>query len=213
MMAVGKLEPTDRQAAKLDEAQRLSRRSQALLAAAGMSEPIARRWYVLTIEQGADIPVDNALTNSGVEHWMPSVKRSTKWRGGRRFQRFCPVVAPACPGYMFVHVEWVDGTWDGLKSVEGVVEVIGGPMSPSPLQDKDFTTFRALVNDDPNFLKKLTNALKVGDDVLIHEGLARGFIGIVRSLMEETGRLEVEVDASVGTFKADLSIAQVTKLE
>jgi transcriptional antiterminator NusG len=207
------IEVTDRQTAKLDMARAVSRRQQALLAAAGESEPVLRRWYVLTIAGGEDILVDNALTNAGVEHWMAVEKLATKWRGGRKHQRFCAVVKPFFPGYMFVRVAWGEMTWHGLDGVNGVSGIVGGAMNPAPLSDKEFDKFRWHAENDPKFLKAMRNALDVGDLVRIDEGPFAHFEAVLVQLCEESARVRVEVELFGRATPVDLDLAQITKVE
>lgn len=213
MMVVRKVEPTRRQAEKLDEAQHLSRRTQALLASAGMSEPRWRRWYVLTLEHGADIPVDNALTNAAIPHWMATLGIKRKRRSHRKFQTFCPLITPAFPGYMFVHVAWFDETWEAFKRVEGVVGVVGRPMAPAPLPDKEFQKFRLRAERDPQFIAELSNELKIGDDVRVDDGPFASFPGVVSALNPKAARVSIDVHIFGRVVPVDLDLAQITKVE
>lgn len=204
---------SDRQTMRLDAARALSRRSQALLAAAGESEPVTRRWYVLTVAGGADIPVDNALTNAGVEHWMAVEKLTSKWRGGRKHQRFCASVKPIFKGYIFVNVAWSEMTWRGLSSIDGVEGIVGGAICPAPLAQKEFDRFRWRVDNDPKFLKALRNALEPGASVRVEEGPFASFPGVVLELFEKTARVTVEVDIFGRRVPVDLELAQIRKVE
>lgn len=191
----------------------LSRRAQALLASAWESGPVTPRWYVLSVAPGEDIAVDNALANAGVEHWMATEKKTAKWRGGRRHQRFCAIVKPTFAGYMFVRVAWGEMAWKTLSGIEGVDGIVGGAISPAPLRDKEFDKFRARADEDPNFLRALSSALREGDAVRIDEGPFAHFAGIVLALFEKTSRAMVEVDIFGRKTPVDLELAQIEKLD
>lgn len=195
------------------EMRALSRKQQALLAGAWESGPVTARWYVLSIAPGEDIAVDNALAEAKVEHWMVTEKKTAKWRGGRRHQRFCAVVKPIFPGYMFVRLAWGEMAWKLLSGIEGVDGIVGGAISPAPLRDKEFDKFRARADDDPNFLLALSSALKAGDAVRIDEGPFAHFAGIVLALSEKTSRAMVEVDIFGRKTPVDLDLAQIEKLD
>jgi len=205
--------PTDRQTMRLDAARMISRRQQALLAAAGESGPCEPRWYVLTLVMGTDISVDNALTNAGIEHWMAVLTFKGKRRSGRKWQSFCSTVKAAFPGYMFVRVAWSEITWHGLKGIAGVGDVVGGAICPSPLQDKEMHRFRLRAEKDPQFIRKLVNALSEGDAVRIDTGPFSGCEGVVRTLFEKTARAGVDVDIFGRVATVDLELAQITKVD
>lgn len=190
----------------------VSRRTQALLAGAGQDGP-AKRWYVLMIQPGFDISVDNALGTARVERWMAAVKIEGKRRGGRKFQTFCPLVAAALPGYLFVRVAWESEAWHGLTSIEGVAGIIGGAMRPAPLQDKEIDRLRKRVEKDPTFIATLVNALKAGDDVRVDDGPFTGFEGVVNTLLGKGGRVKVDVDIFGRIATVDLDVAQISKSE
>lgn len=170
----------------------LSRRSQALLAAAGEAAP-DRHWHVLLVGPACDNSVDNALTNAGVEHWMAARSIRRRRRGGRRHQAWSPIVAPALPGYLFVRVAWTPAAAAGLRGIDGVEAVIGGWECPSPLKDNELDKLRVRVEKDPEFLAVLLGALKEGDRVRLDDGPCAGFQGIV-TMLGAARRVRVEVD-------------------
>lgn len=187
----------------------LSRRQQALLAAAGESGP-HRRWYVLTIAAGADKAVDNALAAARVERWMPVKEVEAKWRGGRKGRRPDPIIMPALPGYLFVKVANCAAAWAGLARIKGVLGVLGGADQPSPVSDDTVLKMRVFIDEDPEAIMVLTNALKVGDPVTIDAGPFAMFPGVVDEV-RDNGRLVVEAMVFGRATTIELDLAMVTK--
>jgi transcriptional antiterminator NusG len=204
--------PTDRQTAKLDAARALSRRSQALLAAAGMEVP-ERRWYVLTVQPGKDFAVDNALEDAGIEHWMATWQRVVLGRvrrpkgGGRRV-----VTLPFFPGYVFVKVAWTPYVWEGLRTIEGVQSVIGTAVSPSSVSEQVLCKFKVML-DDPVAQKELAATLKLGDTVRVDDGPFASFPAEVMAVDEEACRALIEVMIFGRAVPVDLDLARITKIE
>ncbi len=206
--AIGRA-PTDRQSEALDRARAVSsRRTQALMAAAGMA--VETRWYVLILRTGFDNAVDNVLTNARFQHWMAVQKIPPKRRGGRKFQSFCATVVPALEGYMFVRVDNLPDVWHALKGIDGVVDVLGGSLNPKPLIEREIVNLQAFIENDPNAIALLRNALKEGDRVSVDSGPFAHFEGIVRALRND--RTKVDVDILGRTVPVDLDLAQVTKI-
>lgn len=207
-VAVG---PTDRQTAKLDAARAISRRQQALLAAAGMEAP-ERRWYVLMVQHGKDFAVDNALETAGVERWMATWQRPQQHRIRRPKRSPRLVTVPFFPGYVFVRVAWTAYAWEGLRTIEGVQGVIGSAVSPSSVDDQVLCKFKAML-DDPVAQKELAATLKLGDTVMVDDGPFRSFPGEVVAVDDGQCRALIEVMIFGRAVPVDLDLAQITKIE
>lgn len=201
----------DRAWQKSDRRIAISRRQSAMLAAAGMDGPEAA-WYVLRVENGADKAVDKALDDANVERWMPVISVIPPRRSRRKKQRCKAILVSALPGYIFVKVVSCAATWAGLKTIEGVVEPIGGPDRPSPVSDKEITKLQASIEKDPKAIAALTNALIVGDRVSIDSGPFATFEAIVL-VLGDADRIRVEASLFGRAVPLDIDLAQVTKLD
>jgi transcriptional antiterminator NusG len=199
-----------RHCSELERRAKLSRRAEALLAAAGQDGP-ACRWYALTVAPGADISVDKALDQAAIEHWMAATEVNSNWRGGHRRRKRGPMLKPSLPGYIFVRVAWSDGAWHALSTIDGVDGIIGGAERPVPLPDKEVGDFRKRADGDPEFIETLVNGLKLGDSVMIDAGPFALFPGIVTALMGDNGRVEVEVGLFGRAVPVSLDVAQLSK--
>ena len=201
----------DRAWQKSDARIALSRTQQALLAAAGMDGPEAR-WYVLLVKRGLDIVVDNALEKANVARWMASqtieVRRRSR-NGGRKPE---PRVMPFLPGYLFVRVVSTAHCWAGLANLKGVAGVIGGAQCPTPVTADRLLKLRAFIEQDPEAIETLTNALKVGDKVRVDSGPFRSFDGFVEAV-HGNARAIIEVMIFGRAVSVDLELAQITKLD
>ena len=204
-----KAAPTDRESAALDKARAVSRRTQALLAAAGMEGP-ERRWYVLTIAPGSDKAVEKQLSDAKIECWMPVKTISRKRRGGRAGLPMDDVQLPALPGYLFVHVYSTVEGWAGLRTVPGVSGVLGGADRPASVSEARVLKLKAFIDEDPAAIAVLTNALVRGATVMIDSGPFAMFTGMV-SGAPTLGRVIVEVMLLGRAVPIDLELALVSK--
>jgi transcription antitermination factor NusG len=201
----------DRAWQKSDRRIALTQRDRALLAAAGMDGPEAQ-WYVLRIDYGMDKAVDKALDVANVERCMLVLKMDAKRRGKRKYQKLEQVNMPAFPGYLFVKVVACPATWAGLQTIDGVVGPIGGADRPAPISASEITKLQAKIEKDPKAIAVLTNALLVGDKVMIDDGPFASFEAIVL-MVGETDRIRVETGIFGRPVPIDLDLAQVTKLD
>ncbi|RWQ56552.1 MAG: transcriptional antiterminator NusG [Mesorhizobium sp.] len=189
----------------------LRRRERAMLAAAGMDGPEAR-WYVLRVEERTDIAVDKSLHDANVERWMATKSVLPPRRSDRKKQRSEPVLMAALPGYVFVRVVSTPATWAALKTIKGVVDVLGGADNPKPLKAAEILKLQAFIEKNPRAIEVLTNALKVGDRVSIDAGPFASFEAIVL-VLGDAERIKVEASLFGRATPLELDLAQVTKLE
>lgn len=196
----------------------LSRRHQALLAAAGESGP-ARSWYVLAVEPTADIPVENDLSERKVETWLPTDKYLPKRRAGRggviRSERF----QLATPGYVFVRVEASDDVLNSLSATEGVVEPIGGWGQPWPVKEPEIRALRDLLELSPKQRKariraetKARSVFVEGDKVTLVDTAIEGIDAIVLRKGRD-GCLHVEAQLGGNRVAMDVPVANLRKSE
>lgn len=173
-MAVGKTvkaEPInlDRCYAESDRMRGISRRQQALLAAAGMDGPEGQ-WAVLRVAPGMDKSVDGALAEARISRWMPVCKVFPKRRAGRGGKPRAISERLAFQGYVFVHLVWTAAGAQGLKTIDGVIDVLGGWEHPWPLREKEVLELKAFLERDPEAVEKLTKAFVKGELVRISDG-------------------------------------------
>lgn len=209
--STGEVINVDRAWQKSDKRIALTRREQAMLAAAGMDGPEAR-WYVLRVEDRADIAVDKSLEDANVERVMLATEVEPKRRGKRRHQSLVPVRMPSFPGYIFVKVVSCPMTWAGLRTIEGVLGPIGGCDNPSPVSEQEIVKFQARIENDPDAIAVLTNALKAGDKVSIDSGPFAGFEAVVLMLGDKH-KVQVEVDIFGRKTPIGFALAEITKLD
>lgn len=188
----------------------VSRRGQALLAAAGESEP-CRRWYVLRVFTGQEKAVDNALAQARVERWLPVCEVDVRRRarvGGKR-----PAVkraVPVWPGYLFVRVANTAPAWAGLAMIKGVLAVLGTAESPAPVSDLKILELKSNLEHDETARDILADVFKPGQKVRVTEGPFASFPGTVEAV---TGfdRAKVEVMIFGRATLVDLELAQIAK--
>jgi len=205
--------PNDRQTARLDHARALSRRAQALLAAAGESVP-DRHWYVLRVAPRAEKSVDTALENAAVERWLPVSEVKPIRRGKRKWQDLSTRSVLAWPGYIFVKVANTAYCWAGLSTLDDVLGVLGTAERPIAISDEKVFRYKLFLERDSHAHEVLSGTLKVGEEVRIEEGPLTSVVGTVRELGRDgkIDRIRVEMWLFGRAALVDLDLAQVAKL-
>lgn len=193
-----------------DRQRALSRRSQALIAAAGMEEP-ERRWFVVTVDYNADRTVAQTLAFADVEVWSPYVTVKAARRGGMKGTRQMQERL-AMPGYVFVKVAATDDSWAGLQLVKGVAGILGNDGRPKPVPDDIVALLKAYLTGDPSATKIITDAVEPGDRVIVKDGPFLSFPGVVECVNEDTARAVVDVLIFGRVTPVHIDLAQISKL-
>lgn len=202
--------PTDRQSESLDRARAVSRRSQALLAAAGEEAP-DMAWIVARVAPRADNAVENVLTQAGIECWIPVVKVKPKRRQHRVSSVREMVEKPVWPGYLFVRSVMSPRAWAGLFTVDGLVGLLGDERRPFTVKPEKIRDLRAYLASDRKIADRVANVLKAGDKVVVNAGPFASFPGVALA-DEKDGRAMIEVMIFGRACPAELDLAQVRKL-
>jgi transcriptional antiterminator NusG len=199
----------DRAWQKSDRRIELSRREQAMLAAAGMDGPEAQ-WYVLQVERGSDSVVDKSLEDAKIERWMAQETIIVRRRGRFGMMRPTPRTVPFLPGYIFVKVVWCAPCWHALTSIKGVVGVLGGGDRPASVPEGKVLKMRADVENDPEAIKAMIKSFQIGDEVSVDDGPFASFPGVVERV-GDNGRASIEVLIFGRAVSVDLDLAQISK--
>ncbi|MER8941341.1 transcriptional antiterminator NusG [Mesorhizobium sp. M0915] len=198
----------DRAYAESDRQMNLSRRAQALLAAAGESGPVMQ-WFVLCIAHHAEKDVDKSLGQAGVERWFPVEKRL---RNAPHAKRKVVYHVPALPGYVFVKVLNRDETWAALLTLEGVRAVLGGASGPVPVAECKYLELKKKLDEKSTDEAVVEAAFPVGARVRIEDGPFASFGGSIEKLVDGQ-RAIVLVEIFGRLAPTELGLAQITKSE
>lgn len=200
---------TDRAWQASDRRITLSRREQAMLAAAGMDAPAAR-WYVLQVRTGLDAVVDKSLADARIERWMAQETIVVRRRGRFGMMRPAARTVPFLPGYIFVKVVWCAACWHALSGVKGVVGVLGGAERPASVVDDKILKLRAYVEHDPAAVREMMRSFQPGDQVSVDDGPFASFPGVVVEV-DDKGRALIEVMLFGRAVPVGLDLAQISK--
>ncbi|MBZ9985683.1 transcriptional antiterminator NusG [Mesorhizobium sp. BH1-1-5] len=202
--------PTDRQTAALDRARGMTRRAEALLAAAGQSES-AMHWYVLRTEPHAEIAVDKLLQDANVEHWLPFMKVEKRRRGGRKKQAKEAVSMLAWPGYMFVRIVPKPEAWAGLLTVKGVVGVLGANEKLFPVRHEKVLQLQVFLEGNVLAMGEIASVLQLGQMVRVNAGPFASHNGTVVEWDEDAGTVGVDVYIFGRAVPITLGLDQIDK--
>lgn len=160
------------------------------------SENNEARWYVLCVKSNKEGQVGRAIMNqielSGKadeiqEVFIPIEKVSSVKGGKKRVLN-----KKYFPGYVLIKMIMNEENWYFLKNIPGVSRLMGGQEQPVPIQTSQVDRLKRDVEDKGEAPKPIMD-VKVGDKVLITEGLFVNISGEVREINSEKGVVSVEI--------------------
>lgn len=155
------------------------------------------KWYVAVTKANAEARTCVALTNAGVNHFLPVMKIST-FDSRRNVRK--TIVKPLFTRYIFVEGE----CFHTLHGIDEIIAMVGVNGVPLPVCDADVSRWKAdceagLFDKKPIHPKEL----KPGMKVRMEAGALSGFYGLV---VEPAGRRTVKVLAELLGGKVHVNV-------
>jgi transcriptional antiterminator RfaH len=141
-------------------------------------------WYVIHTQPKQEQRADSNLTAWGVETFFPRLKE-------RRSQRYAKattyVVKPLFSRYIFARFN--ASRLHEIMYTRGVHDVVSFGGQPIPVEDEIILMIQSHIGID-GFVK-LGEELKLGDQVMIHDGPLRGVGGIFQKEIKDSARIVI----------------------
>lgn len=153
------------------------------------------KWYVLQVLSGQEKKIKKTLEDNraakGVadlieEIILPIEKVSEVKRGQQKV-----VEKRLWPGYLLVKLVLNDDTWTYVKSMNGVLDFLGGEKA-EPLSEAEVTNLLTDLEDKQQKVH-LRQQFNVGDQVRINDGVFKSFVGVVTEIYSDKQKLSVQV--------------------
>jgi transcription antitermination factor NusG len=129
-------------------------------------------WYAVSSRSRHETMVATALTNTGVTTFLPLVSEMHSWSDRRKL-----VDVPLFPGYVFVQIPNSAEAKLRVLKTSGVVQFVGNRKGAVPIQDKEISDVRAVLE------QKIGCSpypfLQLGQPVRIRGGSLDGVEGIL----------------------------------
>ncbi|MDR3270936.1 MAG: transcription termination/antitermination protein NusG [Peptococcaceae bacterium] len=114
------------------------------------------------------------------------------------------------PGYVLVEMDVTDDSWYVVRNTPGVTGFVGTGSKPIPLQDREVLHILRQMGMDEVRTKI---DVVVGQSVKIITGPFKDFIGGVKEILEDKGKLRVSVSMFGRDTPVELEYGQVEKID
>ncbi|EHQ87450.1 transcription termination/antitermination protein NusG [Desulfosporosinus youngiae] len=114
------------------------------------------------------------------------------------------------PGYVLVEMEMTDNSWYVVRNTPGVTGFVGTGTKPIPLLDDEVVTILKQMGLDEI---QTRIDFEINQSVQVIAGPFKDFVGVVREILADKGKLRVEVSMFGRETPVELEFAQVQKLD
>jgi len=114
------------------------------------------------------------------------------------------------PGYVLVEMEMTDDSWYVVRNTPGVTGFVGSGTKPIPLLDSEVVTILQQMGMDEI---QTRIDFEINQSVQVIAGPFKDFVGVVREILTDKGKLRVEVSMFGRETPVELEFTQVQKLD
>lgn len=114
------------------------------------------------------------------------------------------------PGYVLVEMEMTDDSWYVVRNTPGVTGFVGTGTKPIPLLDQEVIKILQQMGVDEAHPRI---DFEINQSVQVIAGPFKDFVGIVREILADKGKLRVEVSMFGRETPVELEFGQVQKLD
>ncbi len=171
------------------------------------------RWYVVHTYSGHENKVAETLkqraetlnlTEQIIAVLIPTQEKIQIKRGQRK-----TVNEKIFPGYMLVQMELTDASWLAVRTTQGVTGFVGMGNKPTALPRHEVEAITKYMSQGtPQYKAEYVE----GEAVKIVDGPFNDFLGTVKSINEEKGKVEVLVSIFGRETPVELDFLQVQKV-
>ena len=166
---------------------------------------VGPRWYVAHTYSGYENKVKASLEkiveNRGLEHLIYDIKIPVETIVEKNGDVEKEIESKIFPCYVLIKMTMTEESWHAVRNITGVTGFVGPGSRPTPLSDAEVDALNIET-------KRVELKVKVGDNVVISEGLFEGYNGTVQAVSDDLkivtvlikkGRrdMPVELDANV----------------
>ena len=169
---------------------------------------VGPRWYVAHTYSGYENKVkanlEKIVENRSLSHLIYDIRVPVQTVIEKNGDVEKEVELKIFPCYVLIKMTMTEESWHAVRNITGVTGFVGPGSRPTPLSDAEVEA----LNIDT---KRVELAIKVGDNVVVSEGLFEGYTGTVESISDDLKKVTVLVKRGRRDMPVELD-ASIVKL-
>lgn len=169
---------------------------------------VGPRWYVAHTYSGYENKVkaslEKIIENRGLGHLFFDIRIPVETIIEKNGDVEKEVESKIFPCYVYIKMTMTEESWHAVRNITGVTGFVGPGSRPTPLSEEevDFLNFDT---------KRVELMVKVGDNVVVSEGLFEGYTGTVQSISDDMKKITVLIKRGRRDMPVELD-ANIVKL-
>ena len=169
---------------------------------------VGPRWYVAHTYSGYENKVKASLEkiveNRGLGHLIYDIRIPVETVIEKNGDVEKEVESKIFPCYVLVKMTNTEESWHAVRNITGVTGFVGPGSRPTPLSEAEVEALNIET-------KRVELAVKVGDNVVVNEGLFEGYTGTVEAISDDLKKITVLIKRGRRDMPVELD-ASVVKL-
>lgn len=166
------------------------------------------RWYVAHTYSGYENKVKASLEkiveNRALGHLIFDIKIPVETVVEKNGDKEKEVELKIFPCYVFVKMIMTEESWHAVRNITGVTGFVGPGSRPTPLTDAEVESLNI-----ESEAKRVELAVKVGDNVIVTDGLFSGYTGIIQAVSDDLKKVTVLVKRGRRDMPVELDASAV----
>ena len=169
---------------------------------------VGPRWYVAHTYSGYENKVktnlEKIVENRSLSHLIYDVRIPVRTVIERKGDKEVEVEEKIFPGYVLVKMTMTEESWHAVRNITGVTGFVGPGSRPTPLTEAEVDALNIET-------KRVELSVKVGDNVVVNDGLFEGYSGVVQSVSDDLKKITVLIKRGRRDMPVELDV-NVVKL-
>lgn len=171
------------------------------------------KWFVVHTTSGHEVRVAETLrqrietmnlTDNIYELLIPTQDRVII-RSGKK----ATIKEKIFPGYLLVKLIMDDSTWLAVRTTPGITGFVGAGKNPTPLSSEEVSNIQKFVAAPA---KRFKTRFSTGEAVKITDGPFSDFLGTIKEIDQEKGKVKVLVSIFGRETPVELDLLQIAKV-
>ncbi len=167
---------------------------------------VGPRWYVAHTYSGYENKVKASLEkiveNSGLEDLIFDIRVPVETVVEKHGDKEKEVEYKIFPSYVFIKMVMTDESWHAVKSITGFTGFVGPGSRPTPLTETEVEQLKIET-------RRVELVVKIGDSVVVTDGLFEGYKGTVQSVSDDLKKVTVLIKRGNRDMPVELDSSSV----